>query len=348
MRPDPGAGAVDALVARFTAAAERAGLHEVDLRMATHRVRLRFAGAGLMPVILPALSHLQVPRDGPADLTVHLWDTRSTGTEMIDAPWDMRVLEFGGAIPEATAQGLYAIYHLEEPRLVVLDPPRGRAVMWIHDAARVPWYERAAPLRATLAAYFARHGKVMTHAGAVAHGGHGVLLGGSGGSGKSSTALTCLQAGFDYGGDDFVLTEPEARGHPMAYSLYATGKVFVPDTRHFADITPAFAGEPPPGEKATAFLQRQSPERLSPGFPLVALLLPMVSGNVDTRAEPMKGAHALRGLAPSTVFQHDGLPRPMLAALARLVARLPCFRLELGTNRDEIPVVIADLIGRCR
>ena len=42
-------------------------------------VRLRFAGAPLAEALTPALAHLRVPDDLPADLTVHLWDTQLSG-----------------------------------------------------------------------------------------------------------------------------------------------------------------------------------------------------------------------------------------------------------------------------
>src|SRR5690349_13822822 len=47
-------------------------------RFGAHTVRLLFVAEPLVDALAPALAHLRVP-DGPADLTVHLWDTRATG-----------------------------------------------------------------------------------------------------------------------------------------------------------------------------------------------------------------------------------------------------------------------------
>lgn len=339
---------IDALLARFERAAQHVGSRDVDLVVAGHAVRLRFAGDGSVDSVLPALAHLVAPAHARVDLTVHVWDTQTTSVDVIPAPWDMTQLAVGGTIPQAIAQGLYATYDIARERLVVLDPGRGLAFVWIRDPSQVARHERAAPLRGLFAAYFGARGLVITHAGAVARGGRGVLLGGRGGSGKSSTALACLAAGFDYAGDDYVLTEPDAAGGPRVHSLYATGKVFPADTGRLAEIQPAFAGRDGPGlapdDKAIAYLHGSVPERMSRGFALVALLMPTVTGLPHTRVVPMSSAHALRALAPSTIVQYDGAPAPLFAALARLVARLPCHRLELGTERHAIPGVVARVI----
>jgi hypothetical protein len=303
---------------------------------------------------MPAFGHLVRAADSEVapELTVHLWESATSGVPIIRAPRNLRVLEPGGVIPGENAQGLHGTYRPENELLAVLDRDRGCGVMWIREVAKLPRYERAAPLRSMLAAFFDARGKVMTHAGSVAWDGHGVLMGGSGGSGKSSTALTCLQAGFDYAGDDFVLTEPNAEPHPWVHSLFATGKVFPTDTGHFAGIAPAFVADAdnvttPMDDKATAFLHGPARAQLSGGFPLVAVLMPVVTGALDTHAAPLSSGRALLGLAPSTVFMHDGRRRAMLSALARLVERLPCYRLSLGTERTQIPEVVAGVIAQC-
>ena len=45
---------------------------------------------------------------------------------------------------------------------------------------------------------------LVLHAGFVANPGHGVLFAGKAGAGKTTAALSCVWAGFDYLGDDYV------------------------------------------------------------------------------------------------------------------------------------------------
>ena len=93
---------------------------------------------------------------------------------------------------------------------------------------------------------------------------------------------------------------------------------------------------------------RQAAERVVRGFPLLALLLPTITGRVETRAVETTAARGLLGLAPSTVLQMRGHGQPVLGAMSQLVERMPIFRLELGTNLSRIPEVVDGLINELR
>lgn len=328
---------------RFVGAARRVGLREVDLRLGERHVRLCFAGDALVPQVLPALRHLASGPGGTVpELTVYLWDTASTGVSMIAPPWPLDALGPAGVIPGATADGLHAFFRMDTGMLTVLDAAARTGILWIRDARDVDPGDRAGPLRQLLAVYFAEPGWCVTHAGAVGLAGKGVLLGGRGGSGKSTTTLLCLQAGLDFVGDDYVLVDAAREPAPRAHSLYASAKLAAPDDGHLPALAPAF-GPGRPGDKAIAFLHEHAPERMCRDLELVALAMPVVTGQRDTRAVPISAAAALRGLAPSTVFQHGGGGARTLAVLAKLTQRVPCLRLELGTDRAQIPARLVEL-----
>src|SRR5436853_7099692 len=67
-------------------AALTSGVVERCYQLAGYTVKLRFAGAGLIPLLTPALSHT-IPSPACVDLTICLWDTHSTGTNPPAAPW---------------------------------------------------------------------------------------------------------------------------------------------------------------------------------------------------------------------------------------------------------------------
>ena len=336
-----------AALARFAVAGREAGIHDVGVRVGGRSVTLRFAGEALVPSVLRALAHLVEPQTDRAELTVHLWDTASTGAPMIPPPWPLDELGPTGAIPGAFAEGLHGFFRMDTGMLTLLDPAAGLGLMWIRDARDVDPGDRAGPLRQLLAAWFSEPGWCMTHAGAVGSEGRGVLLGGRGGSGKSTTTLLCLQAGLDFAGDDYVLVDAGAAPTPQAHSLYATAKLTDPAAVRLPALERAFeAGRP--GDKAMAFLVEHVPERLCRRLDLTALALPVVTGRRDTRVVPITAAEALRGLAPSTVFQHGGGGKRTLEVLARLTRRLPCHRLELGSDVERIPAHIVALTRTTR
>jgi hypothetical protein len=345
----------DAIVARalehFERARAAAGCETRTLALGGKVVRAAFAGPALVGRVWPALAHLAVDAER-ADLCVHLWDGESTGVGMVPSPWQPPVLGPGGHLPAAEEVGLSVYCRVETGMVTMLDAAAGIAFQWVPSVRALSRHDAAAPLRQILSAWFAGEARCLAHGAAVGLGGRGVLLGGRGGSGKSTTALVCLEAGFDYAGDDYVLVDCDAEG-ARVHGIYATGKVAasglarVPGLSRAFDA-PAAAPELPDSEpeKALAYLDGHAGGRLSRGFPLVALLLPQVAARTDTRLARVPSGAGLRGLAPSTVFQHGGGGGAILSTLARLAQRLPCYRLELGSDVAQIPRVIGDLIER--
>jgi hypothetical protein len=333
LSPEP-ADWLGAVLDRFAAAERAAGPNVVELAVGGRAVRLRFAGPALAPKVVPALAHLVAPAAVPPTLTVALWDSASTGVAMLPPPFAWTDLRADGAVRGLDAGRVRAHVRVDIGLVSVVDVEVGQAVVWVRDAQQIDRYEAAAPLRSVLAAAFEPRGLCVVHAGAVGGPEGGVLLGGRGGSGKSTTALLALEAGLGYVGDDHVLLDPEA---PYVHSLYATGKVAPSGPRRFDFVF----DHAPPGEKRIADLSG----RMTRGFPVRALLLPRVTGSVDTRLEPISAAAALRGLAPSTLFQLGGSGPGTLAALGRLVGRVPSFAFYLGTDLAQIPAAIENLLG---
>jgi hypothetical protein len=67
---------------------------------------------------------------------------------------------------------------------------------------------------------------------------------------------------------------------------------------------------------------------------------------LTTGAVPISPVEALKALAPSTLFQLIGASQKDLRAMAELVRKVPCYRLELGTDLAAIPRAIEQLLLR--
>ena len=113
--------------------------------------------------------------------------------------------------------------------VAVLDRVRGEAIYHTADAQRLPYWELAHPARLVFSAWSETAQLGMCHAAAVGDGDVGLLVVGSGGAGKSTVALTCLNAGLRCAGDDYVLLETTSG--PIAHSLY-TSTLLRPTTRN--------------------------------------------------------------------------------------------------------------------
>jgi hypothetical protein len=334
---------IDGLRASFDAAAARAGLVERDLLVADRRIRLRFAEPALVPTIEPAFEHLVTPldhRDDPS-LTVCVWDAVSTGVSRVPLPQD--VLHHGESGPRYHGDHDGMVVHAADATLSVIERRRRAALYYVPDANDVPWYQKAAPLKDVVHAWAGWHDLEFLHAAAVGRPDGGVLIAGAAGSGKSTTSLACLRAGHAYAGDDYVLVDVE---RAFVHPLYSSAKLEWDSLdRRSGLLQPANSRVDP---KAVAFLAGDAPDRIGAGFPLVALLLPTITGRDETRAVATTAARALLGLAPSTVLQMPGQSQPTLGAMTRLVERIPAFRLELGKNVSAVPDAVDAVIAGLR
>ncbi|MHB0870576.1 MAG: serine kinase, partial [Chloroflexota bacterium] len=308
-------------------------------------VRLRFAGSGLLPCITPALRHLAAEPSLSPDLTIHLWDSASTGAGAPPPPpWRAEDYLPRGEIRGYQGGSIYIAYLPATGALSMMDAVRHQALYWVPDAARLPYWESAAPLRSILHWWVGDTAYRLAHAAAVGIPSGGALLAGKGGSGKSTTALACLDAGLLYAGDDYVLigTEPS----PYVYSLYGSAKLDGKQAGSFPHLAAAIQNhEKLETEKALLFLHDRYPERLVHGLPIRAILLPRIAGRRETKIQKASTAAALAALAPTTIFQLPLAGRGVFQMIARFAQQLPAYSLELGWDIAAIPTLIADLLA---
>ncbi|MCA1554990.1 MAG: serine kinase, partial [Chloroflexi bacterium] len=96
----------------------------------------------------------------------------------------------------------------------------------------------------------------VVHAAAVGRDGAGVLLVGPNHSGKSTAALACLTAGFEFAGDDHVLLGMKTQ--LSAHCLYSSAKLKPSQVQTFPDLSAALSNVANlDSEKALPFLDPQ-------------------------------------------------------------------------------------------
>lgn len=323
------------------AALNRAGIVRRLLQVGTLRVEVRFAGEPLACRLLPAFAHLAVAGEGTPDAVLGVWDVRSTGTELPWPAWPGGTLVrglisgyTGGAIRSALepASSAFSVYHAA----------RREGFFCVPDAATLHPHESSFPLRTLMNWSLGGRGLQLIHAGAVGTSRGAALLAGMGGSGKSSTTLACLDAGMLFAGDDFVAVDVAA---VEAFSLYATAKLFRADLGRFPALGASISHPGGDGDdKAVYFLHPQFRNQLVRSLTLRCLLLPRVSGAVQTFIKTATAAEAVRRMAPSTMIHLPGSGTEAFRAMAQLSARLPSYFLELGTDRAEVAGVIRNFL----
>ena len=315
----------------FAAAQAEAETIEHRIRLTAAPVSLQIAGAAMSERLAAAFAHLVDSSATEPELTIRVWDSaRPPLPEVAPGPRGAVYYSADGPLQIAYQPGL----HL----LSVLDADRRLAWFWCAAAEVLPYWESSAPFRQILHWWLASRSMLLLHGAAVGRADGGVLLVGRGGSGKSTSALVCLESELLYAGDDYVAVRDE--GEPAVYSLYCSGKL---EPAHAARLShlpePSIEGDGSPDEKAVFYVQGRYPDRTCETFPLRAVLAPRIAGE-RTRIEPLRGAAALGALAPSTLLQLHPAEPQAFARMARLVARVPTFAFDLGPEIGEIPRAI--------
>jgi hypothetical protein len=330
------------------AVASSGGPVECRLRMAGVALRLRSAGPALAERLFPPFEHLRGGEAGAAELTINLFDTKSSGVEPPSLPWPL---------PEA-APGTNPVVRSDTGRVCLLaaagsgaltvgDRARGEAVFHVSGAGSVPQSEGAAPLRDAIDALMEPRGRWLTHAAAVGRGSRGALLVGASGSGKSTLALSCALSGMEIAADDYVLLE---LGPPVAHAMQSTAKLTA-DSAELLGLDPGVVdgdGFEPTLEgpaKALVDIRALAPSLLRDRLRVAALIAPQVAGASRPELSPIPRPAALRRLAPSTVLQSGPAAPKLLGALAQLTREVPAYELRLSPDPEANAAAVAGLLG---
>ena len=332
------------------------GLEEKMFSIGGFGVRLRFAVASWGGILTKALDHLQTQEPaepGRRQLTISILDGLQPQRNPLLRFYLKTLVDHWpdytgprGELLNLHGGSVVAFYHPGPDILSVVDLEADLGFFWKRDLSPLPYYEAGSPMRGLLHAWMREQGVQFVHGGAVGTESGGVLLAGRGGSGKSTSVLACLDSGLKYASDDYCMVgSPDSR-HWDVYSLYNTAKLIGDsDLAKFNGLAShVWNPRREPDEKVTIFLNESCPHKLIPQFPLRAILVPVITGQADTRIEPCGAGAALMAMGPSSLAQLPASGSQDLNSIAQVVRGSPCFRLKLGTDLKQIPRAICQLL----
>ncbi len=326
-------------------------LRESSYTFAGRHVRVRIVGRNLADDFCRPFGHLE-SREEPSPvphLTIDLWDEEATGTAR---PVESTSDDFGAAwnagaeFISIPPDNRFVCYRFRDS-VTWLDRAARQMIGWTASSQHRSLYERGKPLLPLLAVWYHDRDVQLIHAGLVSRGGHGVLLPGGGGAGKSTSALACLDAGFDYLGDDYVGLQVRTNGCFVGHSLYNSTWLEPDHMARFPLLPPhGIHGKNPSEDKALVLLTRVFPKRLARSTPIRVLALPRVAHASATRCRPASKVEALLALSPTSLFALPFRPGARgFQRLSQLVERVPCHWLELGRDLTEIPHRVEELLA---
>ena len=328
---------------RFLEAKTSAGEINFYYSIGDTAVCLSFAGEALIPHITPALSHLRITEAKVPDLTICLWDSHSTRTSMIPPPWKRDRYTDRGDIWGYCSSRIKTAFHCAEFSLNMLDLETNTGLFWMERTEKLPFWVSASPLKTLLHWWMEKNECQLIHAAAVGTKSGAVLLTGKGGIGKSTTALSCLESGFFYLGDDFVVTR--LKPEPFVFSLYSTAKLNADHMERFPELSrlisrPAESKD----EKAVMFLYPEFSGQIIKSMPLRAIIVPQITDKNEPKVTRTSSENVLRAASFTTMTLLPGASIKTYEFLNQLSASLPSFNLELGSAFARTPVAISDLV----
>lgn len=316
-----------------------------DFLIHGHRLRVQFAGPALVDPCTLALDHLAVePAGAFPELTIRAWDSASTQVMLPPCPWTQEQITAGGMVKGPANDSIQAALQVDIGALSLFDPFHRLALYRVANASTLPVHEHASPLKVILHWWLRGFDMPMIHCGAVGTAAGGALLVGHTGSGKSTCALACLNAGMRYVTDDRCVLS-FANPEPNALCIYNSAKLWPDQMRRFPEIMGAVSNHSElESEKALVFVNRFAPAQLAMQLPIRVVLLAHIANHPQTTLTPATPVRVLRDLVPSTWIYQPGAAHEEMRAMAQLVRRVSCRQINLGSELERIPAVITRAI----
>ena len=322
---------------------EATGTHSATFNVGGSVICIMCAGETLVPHLFPAIEHLRIESEEPADMTFYLWDEETTGIEMLPPPCSRDRFTDRGDIWGYCSKRYKLAFHWGEFSVNLFDVEKGIGIYCVKSATQMPYWVHASPLRTLFHWAMERSGRQLLHAAAVGTDDGAILITGKGGIGKSTTALSCLAAGMNYLADDYVIVglKPE----PMVYNLYSTAKLNHDQVENLPQLAP-HVRDPAlwNDEKAVLFLQKEFDEQIVLSAPIVAVVTPRIVGGTQSCFSSVSKQRLVRAASFTTLSHLPNADGHTHEFICQVIEQLPSLELKLGDDLKQLPRTIAEFL----
>lgn len=229
---------------------------------------------------------------------------------------------------------------------IAFDRAAQRVTAIAGDLACLPSAHLSHPFAHALGWLAAQNQAYVTHGAAIGRDGRGLLFAGKGGQGKSTTALACAAAGWNFAGDDFVMLDRGHTGGYTAHSLYATGRLHPAQAERFPSLAAGWDRALSPEDNKLTLFPRDGAVSLTRRLSIEAIVLPMVDAQRAGEIAPLSRAAALHALMADSVRIYPWITRERAQFYATAVEELPCYILYQGPDIAAIPAAVARTLDR--
>lgn len=175
-----------------------------------------------------------------------------------------------------------------------------------------------------------RRNLLILHAAAVGVDGHGVLVVGHGGAGKSTLACACLADGFDFVSDDYCLLR--AVDSRIVFPVY-TNVFLTPDSLEKLPMFKPFEILPMQAEKPSFTVGEA---RIKSSLSVEAIILPQITENEEPEIKPERTNKALGQVVYSTTKQLGRFQETeFVRKLSQRLLGMPLYRFDLTKDLQK-------------
>lgn len=318
-------------------------VHTDQLLLAGRTVHLCTPSADLRERLLPALSHLVHPeQESLPELTILYAEDKDLPAKLKAPPW--QGFNGQGYNADICQEDVQVFFQPWQKQLFLYSRSKRTGIYWVQKTGDVPWWECTFSFRALFHLWTRDLPAQLVHAGAMAKDGSGVLITGKSGSGKSTSCLNLLRAGYDYLGDDYVWVESGAQ--IKVFTLYQTAKIEPENLEaRFADWKPFIRNKADYRQQKAIFdIKDLNPDAGISVTGIKAVLLPEVAHCENTRFERVNPAHALMAMAPTTLHHLPHNRQEAYQKMRTVSSRLPAYRWHLGRNTHQFLTSFQDFL----
>lgn len=223
----------------------------------------------------------------------------------------------------------------------VYDPATRRGVVWYPEAVAPPG-GIGYPCVPLVHAALQGTEWCVAHTASVGKDGYQLLLTGPGKSGKSTAALACVRAGWDYAGDDLVLVSPE-RG--LVEPMFSSARLRNSGAAQFQSLADgAFMVSDEEGQPRFEIRLPLAPR----GGKVAAILGINRKGSRSVEIGPGRLADYMGALLRDSSNRAPGYAAATTRKLLALGGMAPLFAVDTGTDPAAIPARLAAFLETMR
>jgi len=309
-------------------------------QVATKKVSIYFYGQDVFDILSQAFGHHKIIPNDDYDIIIHAWDSRYNNKYMIP-PWDEPGFNKDYKIEDENFLGVYLG---GEESLNFYDKEKRIGYFYTNDVRQLPDWIYGAPFRTILHWFFNESDIHLIHGAVIGQHNKSILLTARSGSGKSTTALSCILSGMDYLSDDYIAIQQNSSVE--AHSLYQSAKITRDGVNRFPEFNQIIRNKNfQENEKAVLFLSDIFPSQVVSHSSIVAIFIPRIVPD-KTRLSKANKIEAMLAIAPTTMLQLPLAETNKLKIFKSILNNIPCYFLDVGPDIRNTPNIIKDFLSK--